>query len=261
MILDTLAQAARERVERKKREVPPEEMRERALSLPKDTGFPFEAALRAPGVGVIAELKRASPSKGLIAGDFPYLEIAAQYERGGAAALSVLTEPDYFLGRDEYLVQIHRAVSLPLLRKDFTVDPYQIYEAKALGASAVLLICSLLDEDALRRYGELCDSLGLSALTEAHDEAEIRKALRAGARVVGVNNRNLKDFSVNPENCLSLRKLVPPGVLFVAESGIRTAGDMKKLRLSGVDAALVGETLMRSPDREKTLKELRGEAL
>ena len=192
-ILDTLADAARARVEENKKKKPMEVLKKEAKSLAADTGFPFEKALAAPGISVICEVKKASPSKGLIAVDFPYLEIARQYERAGASAISVLTEPEYFLGSDDYLREIAREVSIPVLRKDFTVDAYQIYEAKCMGADAVLLICALLPTETIREYLKICDDLGLTALVETHDENEIRSALKAGARVIGVNNRNLKN--------------------------------------------------------------------
>ncbi len=256
-ILDALAAHARERVERARRDVPPEKMREKALALPKGS-FPFETALHAPGVSFICECKKASPSKGLIAPDFPYLDIAREYEAAGADAVSVLTEPKWFLGRNEYLAEIAAGVKIPCLRKDFIVDEYMIWESKALGAAAVLLICAILPEARLRGFIALCDELGLSALVEAHDESEIEAALRAGARVVGVNNRNLKDFSVDTGNSRRLRSLVPTDTLFVAESGISSAKDVAALREAGVDAVLVGEALMRESDKAAALARLRG---
>jgi indole-3-glycerol phosphate synthase len=257
-ILNTIADYARERVEASKRSLPLEEIKKQALSLNPDTGFPFEKALRRGDISFICECKKASPSKGLIAEDFPYLSIAREYEKAGASCISVLTEPKWFLGSDSYLKEIAAAVSIPCLRKDFTVDEYMIYEAKLLGAGAVLLICSLLPEETLRHYLEICDSLGLSALVEAHDEEEIACALRAGARIIGVNNRNLKDFTVDVHNSQRLRQLVPQSVLFVAESGIRTAADIDVLRKAEVNAVLIGETLMRAPDKKAMLDELRG---
>lgn len=257
-ILDTIADAARKRTARAKQIVPAEEMIRRARAMNPDTGFPFEKALKAPGISFICECKKASPSKGLISPDFPYLSIAREYERAGAAAISVLTEPEWFLGSDEILRKIAGSVSIPCLRKDFVVDEYMIYEAKVLGASAVLLICALLDEDTLRQYIETADSLGLSALVEAHDPAEIEKAVRSGARIIGVNNRNLKDFTVDVRNAYRLRGLVPPGILFVSESGIRTPEDIRILQDAGADAALIGETLMRAKDRCAFLDYLRG---
>ena len=258
-ILDALADHARERVAAAKKNVSPEQMSAAAQALPRGD-FSFEKALRSPGVSFICECKKASPSKGLIAPEFPYLDIAREYEAAGADAVSVLTEPKWFLGRDEYLAQIAAAVKIPCLRKDFVVDEYMIDQAKTLGAAAVLLICAILDEPRLRDYIARCDELGLSALVEAHDEAEIETALRAGARIIGVNNRNLKDFSVDTGNSGRLRSLVPDGVLFVAESGVSTAADVAALREAGVDAVLIGEALMRAPDKRAKLAELRGTA-
>lgn len=258
-ILDELAAAARARVAARRAERPEEELAAAARALPATGAFPFEAALSGPGVSFICECKKASPSKGLIAPDFPYVDIARAYEDAGAAAVSVLTEPTRFLGSDDYLRDIAAAVDIPCLRKDFTVDAYMIYEAKLLGASAVLLIASLLSADEVARGIELCDELGMSALVEAHDEAEVRTALAAGARVVGVNNRNLKDFTVDVGTAERLRALVPADVLFVAESGMRTAADVARMREAGVDAVLVGEALMRAVDKRAALDELRGE--
>ena len=261
MILDILAASARTRVERNKALIPLRQIKKAARSISSETGFPFEKALLRQDINFICEVKKASPSKGLIAPDFPYLQIARDYEQAGAAAISVLTEPDHFLGNDDYLFQIQKAVSIPVLRKDFTVDAYQIYEAKTIGASAVLLICTLLDTRTIRDYISFCDDLGLSALVEAHDEREIESALEAGARIIGVNNRNLKDFTVDIRNSLALRKLVPKNILFVAESGIQTAEDIDILRRSNVNGVLIGETLMRSPDKGKMLEKLRGGVL
>lgn len=257
-ILSTIADHARARVAEQKKQKPLEEIRAEALAMDGGTGFPFERALTGDGMGFICECKRASPSRGLIAPEFPYLDLAREYEQAGAACLSVLTEPKWFLGRDDYLREIAGAVSIPCLRKDFTVDEYMIYEAKTLGAAAVLLICALLDERAIRRDLELCDELGLSALVEAHDPEEISTALRAGARVIGVNNRNLRDFTVDLRNSRRLRALVPGHVLFIAESGIKTADDVAALRRAGVNGVLIGETLMRAADKKAMLKELRG---
>lgn len=256
-ILDQLADSARQRTEQAKKNISPEDIRRQALSLPKGT-FPFEQALKKDGISFICECKKASPSKGLIAPDFPYLKIAKEYEAAGADCISVLTEPKWFLGRDHYLKEIAGAVSIPCLRKDFTVDDYMIYEAKVLGASAALLICSILTEEELRRYLSLCDELGLSALVEAHDEGEVTMAVKAGARILGVNNRNLKDFSVDTDNSCKLREQIPHNVLFVSESGISCAEDVANLREIGVDAVLIGEALMRAPDKKVRLRQLRG---
>lgn len=256
-ILDKLAEHARERVAESKKKVPLQKLKQQALSMPKGD-FAFENALKRPGISFICECKKASPSKGLIAPDFSYLKIAKEYESAGADCISVLTEPKWFLGSNEYLKEIASAVNIPCLRKDFTVDEYMIYEAKALGASAVLLICSILTEEDLREYLYLCDELGLSALVEAYDESEVRMAVKAGARIIGVNNRNLKDFSVDTDNSRRLRSLIPKDVLFVSESGVSTAEDMAKLREIGADAVLIGETLMRATDKKAKLAELRG---
>ena len=256
-ILDTLAELARKRVKLSKEKIPLENIREHAEALPKGN-FAFEEALGREGLSFICECKKASPSKGLIAEDFPYLKIAREYEDAGADAISVLTEPEYFLGRSEYLAEIAEAVDIPCLRKDFTVDEYMIYEAKTLGASAVLLIAALLDDGTLRKYLSLCDALGLSALVEAHDEPEINSALKAGARVIGVNNRNLRDFTVDTGNASRLRRLIPRDVLFVSESGIKDAEDIARVREAGADAVLIGEAVMRAPDKRAKLAELRG---
>lgn len=256
-ILDELADYAKKRVADAKKRVSIEEIKKQAYALPAGT-FAFELALKKPELSFICECKKASPSKGLIAPDFPYLAIAKEYEAAGADCISVLTEPKWFLGHDSYLKEIAGNVSIPCLRKDFTVDEYMIYEAKVLGASAVLLICSILCENQMKQYLRICDELGLSALVEAHDEAEVTMALNAGARIIGVNNRNLKDFSVDTKNSIRLREMIPSDVLFVSESGVKSAADVAKLRKLGVDAVLVGETLMRAPDKKAKLKELKG---
>lgn len=256
-ILDQLADYARYRVTEAEKKVPETEMRAQAESMDSHTGFPFEKALAAPGISFITEVKKASPSKGLIAPDFPYTQIAEDYQKAGASAVSCLTEPKWFLGSDQYLKEISAHVTIPVLRKDFTVSPYMIWQAKILGASAVLLICAILDEKELREYREIAESLGLSALVEAHDEQEVNMALRSGAHIIGVNNRNLKDFTVDIRNSKRLRRLVPEDILFVSESGIRTADDVAALWRNGTDAVLIGETLMRSKNKKGMLDELR----
>lgn len=258
MILETIALANEKRYNEIQKRIPLEEIKRRALSMEITTEFPFEKALAKDGISYICEVKKASPSKGIIAEDFPYLQIAKEYEQAGAAAISVLTEPQWFKGDNAYLEEISKSVKIPLLRKDFTVCEYQIYEAKTIGASAVLLICALLDTDTISRWIRLCDSLGLSALVEAHTKDEVKSALDAGARIVGVNNRNLKDFTVDINTCTNLRELVPKDILFVAESGIKTSEDIETLRNAGVDGVLIGETLMRAPDKKAALKELNG---
>ncbi len=257
-ILRELADYARERTEQAKQRIPLEELKRQAFFLPKGD-FSFENALKKPDISFICECKKASPSKGLIAPDFPYLNIAKEYEQAGADCISVLTEPKWFLGSDQYLKEIAESVSIPCLRKDFTVDAYMIYEAKVLGAAAVLLICAILREEQIREYLSICDDLGLSALVEAHDEKEVQMALNAGARIIGVNNRNLKDFSVDTDNSRRLREQIPRNVLFVSESGVSCAEDVAKLRKIGADAVLIGETLMRAADKKAKLRELRGE--
>ena len=259
-ILEQLADYARKRVMADMEENSLDTMRELAMLKSSAAGdlFAFEQALRKEGVSFICECKKASPSKGLIAPNFPYLEIAKEYETAGADCISVLTEPKWFLGNDEYLKEIAESVLIPCLRKDFTVDEYQIYQAKVLGASAVLLICSILTEDQMKDYIRICDNLGLSALVEVHDEQEVLTALNTGARIIGVNNRNLKDFSVDTDNSRRLRELIPPNVLFVSESGVRTAENVSALREIGADAVLIGETLMRASDKRAKLAELRG---
>ena len=261
MILEEIAARTVQRVAEEKNAVPLSEMKKRAEAMDANTGFPFKKALSGSEISFICEVKRASPSKGLIAPDFPYLDIARDYEKAGASAISCLTEPFWFKGKDEYLTEISQAVKIPVLRKDFTVDEYMIYQAKTLGASAVLLICSILSKEQLSEYLGIAHSLGLSALVEAHDEEEVRTALAVGAGIIGVNNRDLRTFTVDINNSARLRKLVPPEVLFVSESGIKTAADIEALRSNGTNAVLIGETLMRSPDKKAALDELRGHAL
>lgn len=256
-ILDKLSEHAKERVSASKQELSLEELKKRVLCLPKKS-FEFEKALRGDELSFICECKKASPSKGLIASDFDYLNIAMDYESAGADCISVLTEPKWFLGSDKYLREITEAVSIPCIRKDFTVDEYMIYEARLLGASAVLLICSILDEHTLKDFIEISDSLGLSALVEAHDEKEVDVAIKSGARMIGVNNRNLKDFTVDTKNSKRLRALIPDDILFVSESGVKDENDVSILREIGADAVLIGETLMRAENKKEMLNKLKG---
>lgn len=256
-ILDELADHARVRTAEAKKLISPEAMKAMAEAMPKGS-FEFEKALSKGDIAFICECKKASPSKGIIAEHFEPLKIAVEYEAAGADAVSVLTEPKWFLGSLDYLREIANTVTIPCLRKDFTVDSYMIYEAKAAGAKAVLLICSILSEETIREYIGICDSLGISALVEAHDEAEVQTAIRAGARIIGVNNRNLKDFTVNTSNSASLRKSVRDGIIFVSESGVKTAEDVTALRGAGANAVLIGETLMRAADKKAKLAELKG---
>ncbi|MDD3403066.1 MAG: indole-3-glycerol phosphate synthase TrpC [Hespellia sp.] len=256
MILDELAAYARERVEHAKQSISLEEMKHRAFAL-EEGDFRFEKAIRQEGMSFICEVKKASPSKGVISEEFPYLEIAKEYEKAGAACISCLTEPKWFLGSDEIFKKIRAHVTIPMIRKDFTVDEYQIYEAKVMGADAVLLICALLDTDMLRKYLILCRQLGISALVEAHDEKEIASAVLAGAGIIGVNNRNLKNFTVDFSNASKLQNQIPSDVLYVAESGVSSATDVKSLAEMGADAVLMGEVLMRAEDKGEMLAQMR----
>lgn len=259
MILDEIAEYTKNRIKQEKKKHSFEEIKETALAMNPVTGFPFEEALKGKEIAFICEVKKASPSKGIIAKDFPYLQIAKEYEEAGASALSVLTEPKYFLGSGQYLREISKEVSIPILRKDFTVDSYQIYEAKLLGASAILLICELMEEERLSKYLEIAESLGLSALVESHTEKELDKALRAGAKIIGVNNRDLKTFQVDVNTSIRLRSLVPEEKLFVSESGIKTPRDIERLKNSKINGVLIGETLMRCSNKKRELSVLRGD--
>ena len=256
-ILDKLADLSRERAKREQETVSAEELREQAKALGKGNGEAFLSVLKKPGISFICEIKKASPSKGLISPDFPYLKIAEAYEQAGADCISCLTEPEYFLGSDDIFREVREKVNLPMLRKDFTVCEYQLDQARVMGANAALLIVSLMDERTLAAYLEHCEELGIAALVETHDEEEIRTAVSAGAKIIGVNNRNLKDFSVDFGNAARLRDRIPPECIYVAESGVRTPEDVQRLRQIGADAALIGETLMRAEDPAETLKSLR----
>lgn len=258
MILDKIIEATKIRVAQEKQVETPEAVKAAALALPPDTGFPFEAALRQQDFNFICEVKKASPSKGIIAEHFPYLDIAKEYEVAGAAAISVLTEPGFFKGDKKYLQEIASTVKIPVLRKDFIIDEYQIYQAKVWGASAILLICACLDVPTLTKFRELADSLGLSSLVEAHDEHEVQMAINCGARIIGVNNRNLKDFTVDVQNSVRLRNLVQDDVIFVSESGLETPEDIQVLRDNNIGVALMGETFMRSPNKVEKLAYLYG---
>jgi indole-3-glycerol phosphate synthase len=260
MILDQIVAATAKRVAALKETTTLDGLKSQAKR--SKNPFAFEKALarkQAAGeIAFICEVKKASPSKGVIAADFPYLEIARDYQAAGADAISVLTEPDFFQGANDYLTEIKAQVSIPVLRKDFIIDAIQIYEASLIGADAILLICAILTTAQIKEYLGIADALGLSVLVEAHDEAEVKQALAAGARIIGVNNRNLKTFQVDLQNSIRLRQLVPPEILFVSESGIRTAEDIAKLRENGTNAVLIGETLMRSGDKQGALDQLRG---
>lgn len=253
-MLDKLVAATKGRIERDKKKMPTF-----PGAVPKALeAFAFEKALRAQGMSLICEVKKASPSKGIIAEDFPYLDIAAQYESAGAAAISVLTETDYFLGSDLYFQEIRKVIKIPLLRKDFIIDPYQIEQSFYLGADAILLIAAILSPSQLREYIAMATDFGLSCLVETHDEKELKTAVDAGARIIGVNNRDLRTFEVDLQNSIRLRRLAPKEVIFVAESGVKTAADIKLLHENEIDAVLVGEALMTSNDKAAALKALKG---
>ena len=262
-ILEEIAARTRERIAKEKSCIFVSELENRIQEVNKNARqkITFLQALQKDGMSYICEVKKASPSKGLIAPDFPYLAIAKEYEQAGASAISCLTEPFYFQGADRYLREIAAAVQIPVLRKDFTVDEYMIYQAKSLGASAVLLICAILDDGELRAYRQLAKELGLDALVEAHDEYEVDRALNLGAEIVGVNNRDLRTFQVDMNNSIRLRKMAPYNVIFVSESGIRTPEDIRLLYENKVDGVLIGETLMRSPDKKAALERLNGNPL
>ena len=254
--LNEIAARTKERIAEEKFKFPLRELisqQNSDLAKHAEEKISFLEALKKPGMSYICEVKKASPSKGLIAPDFPYLDIAKEYEQAGASAISCLTEPFYFQGADRYLQEISQAVNIPVLRKDFTVDEYMLYQAKAFGASAVLLICAILDNSQLKAFGELAQELGLDALVEAHDQWEVDRALKLGAKIVGVNNRNLHDFTVDMGNSIRLRNMAPADTVFVSESGIKTAEDIRILYENQVDAVLIGETLMRSPDKKAAL--------
>ena len=273
-ILNEIAAKTKERIQKEKLEIPEKDLiqmiQKRKVqmllhpeqqSITSRTAHSFYQALKKEGMSYICEVKKASPSKGLIAPAFPYLEIAKEYQEAGAAAISCLTEPFYFQGSDRYLQEITAAVDIPVLRKDFTVDEYMIFQAAAYGAAAVLLICAILNDEQLKEYRELAEELGMDALVEAHDEEEAERALKSGARIIGVNNRDLKTFQVDMQSSILLRKLAPENVVFVSESGIKTSDDIRKLYDNQVDAVLIGETLMRSQDKKAALEELNGKPL
>ena len=256
-MLDEIVEKTKERVEKAKEAIPLDELKKEVSQLDITDEFPFKKALSVDDIAIIAEVKRASPSKGLIAEDFDYLKIAKEYEEAGASAISVLTEPYFFKGDNEYLKEIAETVSIPVLRKDFVVDEYMIWEAKLLGASAVLLISSILDIASLKKYLDLAHDLGLSAIVETHDGDEIRMAMNVGAEIIGINNRNLEDFTVDIENSINLRRCVGHDVIFISESGIKTKEDVARLKENDVDAVLIGETLMKSDDKKAMILELK----
>lgn len=256
-ILEEIANYSKLRVETDKEKISLEEMKIAAQNSKLGNGENFISALKRPNLSFICEVKKASPSKGIIAENFPYLEIAKEYEAAGADCISCLTEPKYFLGSDKIFKEIRQKVSTPMLRKDFTVDEYQIYQAKFLGADAVLLICAILDTATIEKFLKICANLNLSAIVETHNEIEIKSAISAGAKIIGVNNRNLKNFTVDFETSARLREIIPADKIFVAESGVKTPADIAKIKNIGADAVLIGETLMRAADKKKILSELK----
>ncbi len=258
-ILNTIALKRRERVAEKKAKISMAEMLKMAHDNPyRRESFALEKALKKEGLSFICEVKKASPSKGVLAEEFPYVSIAKEYEKAGASAISVLTEPDWFMGKDHHLMEIREQVTIPILRKDFTIDAYQIYEAKAIGADGVLLICSLLGKEQMKEYMDIAKELGLSVLVETHTEEEVYQAIDCNASVIGVNNRNLKTFEVDLQNSINLRNRIPKSITFISESGIRTADDIKLLMKYGVDGVLIGETLMKSENKFELLNRFRG---
>ena len=257
IMLDKIVAKTEERLQEAKENKPLEELKREVSELEISKDFPFKEALKDPQIAIIAEVKKASPSKGLIAEDFDYVEIAKEYESAGASAISVLTEPHFFQGSNDYLKEIAQNVSIPILRKDFVIDEYMIWEAKLLGASAVLLIVSILDIVQLKKYLDLAHDLGLSAIVETHDGSEIRTAMNVGAEIIGVNNRNLADFTVDIDNSINLRRCVSDNIVFISESGIKTKEDVTRLKENNVDAVLIGETLMKSDDKKSLISELK----
>ena len=256
-MLDEIVERTKERIELEKSIIPLDELKKQVDLLEVNDEFPFKKALQSEDISIIAEVKKASPSKGLIAEDFDYVQIARDYENAGASAISVLTEPYFFKGDDDYLKEIAQNVSIPILRKDFVIDEYMIYQAKYLGASAVLLIVAILDIVQLKKFLDLAHSLGLSAIVECHDGDEIMKALTVGAEIVGVNNRDLTDFTVDIENSINLRRCVSGDVVFISESGIKTKEGVTRLKENDVDAVLIGETLMKCDDKKAMILELK----
>lgn len=256
-MLDEIVEKTKERIENEKQIISLDDLKNEVALMDTDDEFSFKKALSGEDISIIAEVKKASPSKGLIAEDFDYLTIARDYEAAGASAISVLTEPYFFMGSDDYLSEIAKNVNIPVLRKDFVIDEYMIWQAKALGASAILLIVSILDIVQLKKYLDLAHDLGLSAIVEAHDSEEIMRALTVGAEIIGVNNRNLNDFTVDIENSINLRRCVSGDVIFISESGIKTKEDVTRLKENDVDAVLIGETLMKSDDKKAMILELK----
>lgn len=254
MILDDLVAATKQRLVEEKKQVPLIELKQQAQQIPNRDSQTIINKFLEPKLHFIGEIKKSSPSKGTIVDDFPYMKIAQEYQDAKIDAISILTEPTYFQGKLAYLKEISKTSNVPLLRKDFTIDPYMIYQAKVAGASLILLIVAILDDEELISYLKLSQKLGLAALVEVHNENELQRALKANAKIIGVNNRNLKDFTVDINNSLKLRPLVPKQIPFITESGIKTSADIKKLKRAQVNGVLIGETFMKAPDRVKIIQ-------
>ena len=261
MILDDIIAKQKGRIIKEKKLKSFDILKNEVLKLPLSNNFFFEDSLRNKEFAFICEIKKASPSKGVIVENFPYIDIAKEYEKAGASAISVLTEPYFFKGSDEYLKEVAQTVKIPVLRKDFIIDVYQIYQAKILGASAVLLICAVLDEKTLKSFLNTAKSLKLSCLVETHNETEIKKALNSGAAIIGINNRDLQTFNVDINTSLKLRKFVPEDKILISESGIKTAEDIRILKQTGFNGTLIGESMMRSKNKKQFLHSLKVEKL
>ena len=257
MILDDLVTATKKRMAAEKRIYSLEELKQQSQKAPMKNPQLIVDKLLEPKLTFIAEIKKASPSKGVIVQDFPYLEIAQEYQANKIDMISVLTEPDYFQGNLKYLQQITQEVDLPVLRKDFTIDSYMIYQAKIAQASLILLIVAILSDGQLKDYLKLAKELGLAAIVEVHDETELKRALRAKSKIIGINNRNLKDFSVNFNNSLKLKKLIPADIPVIAESGIKTKTDIKLLKKAGINGVLIGETFMKAKNKAEIINDFK----
>lgn len=259
MIIDDIVASTFERVAENKKRNSIDKLARLAFEKPINKDYPFEKALRnKANLAYIMEIKRCVPTKGEITRNFDYKSIAKEYEDIGATAISVMTEPDYFKGDDDFLAEIARIVKIPVLRDDFIVDEYMVYESKLLGADAITLICSVLDEITLMRCLNLAENLGMSAVVEAHSSMQVKKALRVGAKIIAVNNCDLRNFEIDMNNSLELQKMIPEDVIFISRSGVKTYQDICKLEENNVNAVMVGEVLMRSHDKRKTFEILQG---
>ncbi len=258
-ILDKILDSTKQRVASKKAKLPLNELKNKLDSMDcARAESSFEKALKTKDFALICEVKKASPSKGIIAHDFNHTQIALDYAQGGANAISCLTEPEFFLGSDEYLSEIRQSVSLPILRKDFIIDEYMIYEAKLIGADAILLITRILSKEQLKDFFTLASELGLDVLVETHTLDDVKKALFCGAKIIGINNRDLQSFEVDLNHSIRLRSELPDDVVCISESGIKSYDDIRLLRENGINGALIGEELMRSQDKQALIRALKG---